>query len=77
MDKNLQSFRSATPKDGYPVVGIDYSPTGSRFLVVTAWKSPRVYDRDGNKQLEFQKGDMYIRDMNNTKVCLQNFHLYV
>ena len=41
--------------------------TGDAFLVVTGSSQPKIYDRDGHELGEFVKGDMYIRDLRNTK----------
>ena len=43
------------------------SGAGDAFLVVTGSSQPKVYDRDGHELGEFVKGDMYIRDLRNTK----------
>ncbi len=40
---------------------------GDAFLVVTGSSQPKIYDRDGHELGEFVKGDMYIRDLRNTK----------
>ena len=39
----------------------------SHVLVVPATPQPRILDRDGETLTEFVKGDMYLRDLNNTK----------
>ena len=46
---------------------LSFSPSGDRFLVVTGAATPKVYDRDGTGRGTFPRGDMYIRDMKNTK----------
>ncbi len=48
-------------------VQVSWSPTGDAFLVVTGSPQPKVYTRDGKEEGEFVRGDMYIRDMKNTK----------
>jgi hypothetical protein len=40
-------------------------------LVVTGYPQPKIYDRDGRELGEFNKGDMYIRDLKNTKGHVQ------
>ena len=40
---------------------------GDQFLCVTGHPQPKIYDRDGRELGEFDKGDMYIRDLKNTK----------
>jgi hypothetical protein len=56
------------PQDGYPVVSVSHSTSGDRFVVGLGSAQPRVYDREGVELLKFVKGDMYIRDLSNTKV---------
>lgn len=38
---------------------------------MTRLMQPKVYNRDGKELGEFPKGDMYIRDMKNTKGRLE------
>ena len=40
---------------------------GDAFLAVTGASQIKVYDRDGVERGESAKGDMYIRDLRNTK----------
>ena len=67
MKRDMRPFREITPNDGYPVHALSWSPTGAQFLVVTGYPQPKIYDRDGREIGEFTKGDMYIRDLKNTK----------
>ena len=67
MKEDFQAFNEIKPQDGYPIMAIDYSPTGSHFLCVTGSCQPLIYDREGNKICDFIKGDMYLKDMNHTK----------
>uniref|UniRef100_A0A803PGG2 Uncharacterized protein n=1 Tax=Cannabis sativa TaxID=3483 RepID=A0A803PGG2_CANSA len=46
---------------------LSWSPTADRFLCVTGSAQAKIYDRDGLTLGEFVKGDMYIRDLKNTK----------
>lgn len=39
----------------------------SHVLTVSATPQPRILDRDGETLVEFVKGDMYLRDLHNTK----------
>jgi WD40 repeat protein len=55
------------PQDGHPVWAISHSPNGDRFVVATSSAQPKVYDRDGHDIITFVKGDMYLRDLSNTK----------
>ena len=67
MKRDLRPFREIVPADGYPVHALSWSPTGDQFLCVTGHPQPKIYDRDGRELGEFDKGDMYIRDLKNTK----------
>eukprot|EP00879_Flechtneria_rotunda_P007172 GHRR01007527.1.p1 GENE.GHRR01007527.1~~GHRR01007527.1.p1 ORF type:complete len:743 (+),score=231.29 GHRR01007527.1:361-2589(+) len=67
MKADLRSFRELTPSEGHPVLSVGWSPSGDAFICVTGGTQPRVYDRDGKLLGEFVRGDMYIRDMKNTK----------
>ena len=67
MKRDMRPFREITPSDGYPVHALSWSPSGDRFLVVTGGAQREVFDRDGRELGECDKGDMYIRDMKNTK----------
>lgn len=55
-------------QDGYPVTALSHSPSGDRFIVGTGSSQPKVYDREGVELMKFVKGDMYLRDLSNTKV---------
>ena len=57
-------------QDGYPVTALSHSPSGDRFIVGTGSSQPKVYDREGVELMKFVKGDMYLRDLSNTKVRL-------
>ncbi|XP_027177491.1 WD repeat-containing protein 70 [Coffea eugenioides] len=67
MNANLQSFRQLEPFEGHQVRSLSWSPTSDRFLCVTGSAQAKIYDRDGLTLGEFVKGDMYIRDLKNTK----------
>jgi len=67
MKRDLQAFRSLTPREGYPIHAIDWSPNGDQFVVASGNSQPTVHDRDGVELGEFDKGDMYIRDLRNTR----------
>ncbi|WCJ38231.1 WD repeat-containing protein 70 [Euphorbia peplus] len=67
MNSRLQSFRQLEPSEGHQVRNISWSPTADKFLVVTGSAQAKIYDRDGLTLGEFVKGDMYIRDLKNTK----------
>lgn len=46
---------------------LSFSPTGALFLCVCGNWQAKIYDRDGLQKQETIRGDMYIRDMANTK----------
>ncbi|KAK8444944.1 hypothetical protein SEVIR_9G230000v4 [Setaria viridis] len=67
MNSKLQSFRQLEPFEGHQVRSLSWSPTSDRFLCITGSAQAKIYDRDGLTLGEFVKGDMYIRDLKNTK----------
>lgn len=67
MDSRHRSFQSIEVQDSQIVSSISHSPSGDRFIVSTSNSQPKIYDRDGNELLKFVKGDMYLRDLSNTK----------
>jgi WD40 repeat protein len=68
MDSRCRFFKSFEPgESGHPIIAISHSPSGDRFLISTGSSQPILYDREGNEIIKFVKGDMYLRDMSNTK----------
>ncbi|KMT05771.1 hypothetical protein BVRB_7g166120 [Beta vulgaris subsp. vulgaris] len=67
MKRDLASFRQFEPFEGHQVRALSWSPTAGFFLCVTGSAQAKIYDRDGLTIGEFVKGDMYIRDLKNTK----------
>ncbi|ORY63581.1 WD40-repeat-containing domain protein [Pseudomassariella vexata] len=73
----IRSFRSVDPyetkastagNETHPIHHVEFNPlAGSMFLCVCAHPQARIMSRDGDMITEFVKGDMYLRDMNNTK----------
>ncbi|KAG7290422.1 hypothetical protein NEMBOFW57_000422 [Staphylotrichum longicolle] len=72
----LRAFKSVDPwetkksasSDSHPIQHIEFSRhSGSVFLCVTAHPQAKIMSRDGGVVTEFIKGDMYLRDMHNTK----------
>lgn len=72
----LRAFRSVDPTaakssasaEAHPVHQVIFNPLSpSQMLVVTALPQARIFSRDGEMLTEFVKGDMYLRDMHNTK----------
>ncbi|KAA8900864.1 WD40-repeat-containing domain protein [Sphaerosporella brunnea] len=67
---HLHPFRSIEPTAGsHHVHSATFSQldNGQNILVVPAATQAKVYTRDGHESVEFVKGDMYLRDMHNTK----------
>lgn len=67
MTRELRHFKSFEPHEGYPVYAASFSPTGDALLVVDGSTQAKVYDREGKELGEFVRGDMYVRDLKNTK----------
>ncbi|KAF9771132.1 hypothetical protein IL306_011234 [Fusarium sp. DS 682] len=73
----LRSFRSVDPYEtkatdansqSHPIHRIEFNPlAGGVFLCVSAHPQAKIMSRDGDIVTEFVKGDMYLRDMHNTK----------
>ncbi|OIW33910.1 WD repeat domain-containing protein [Coniochaeta ligniaria NRRL 30616] len=72
----LRAFRSVDPwetkasasSESHPIHHVQFSHlSGSVFLCVTAHPQAKIMSRDGDTVTEFVKGDMYLRDMHNTK----------
>ncbi|KAK3380210.1 WD40-repeat-containing domain protein [Lasiosphaeria ovina] len=63
-----EAKKSSNAPDSHPIQYIAFSPlSGSAFLCITAHPQAKIMSRDGDVLTEFVKGDMYLRDMNNTK----------
>lgn len=67
MDSRHRAFRSLEAEDGHPVTSLSHSPSGDRFIVSSGSCQPKVYDREAIEIIKFCRGDMYIRDLANTK----------
>ncbi|SCV71516.1 BQ2448_3104 [Microbotryum intermedium] len=66
MTAAFKPFRSFEPKTGHQVHDVQFSPSGANLLVATGTNQAKLYDRDGLEVAEFNKGDMYIRDLRHT-----------
>ncbi|KAJ3828487.1 hypothetical protein F5880DRAFT_1608389 [Lentinula raphanica] len=66
MDMRCKPFKSWEPAGSYHIHDIKYSNDGQKFLVISGTIQAKLYDRDGEEQATFIKGDPYIRDMKNT-----------
>ncbi|KAG8623480.1 hypothetical protein KVT40_008456 [Elsinoe batatas] len=59
---------AASTAESHPINAVHFNPLSpSQVLVIDATAQPKIVTRDGEVQAEFVKGDMYLRDMNNTK----------
>ncbi|KAF4953716.1 hypothetical protein FSARC_12322 [Fusarium sarcochroum] len=59
---------SAASSESHPIHRIEFNPlAGGVFLCVSAHPQAKIMSRDGDIVTEFVKGDMYLRDMHNTK----------
>ena len=72
----LRAFKSVDPwetrgsasSESHPIHRVEFNHlSGGAFLCVTAHPQAKIMSRDGDVLTEFVKGDMYLRDMNNTK----------
>ncbi|KAK3062887.1 hypothetical protein LTS18_003168 [Coniosporium uncinatum] len=72
----LRAFKSVDPSaskgsannETHPVHQVLFNPISpAQMLVVTAHPQAKILGRDGEVLIEFVKGDMYLRDMHNTK----------
>ena len=72
----LRAFKSIEPSvkkqttasESHPVHLVRFNPLSpSHVLVISATPQAKIFDRDGEVLTEFVKGDMYLRDLRNTK----------
>lgn len=72
----LRAFKSVDPtttkasanSETHPVHHVEFNPLfPSHVLVISATPQAKIFSRDGEVLTEFIKGDMYLRDMHNTK----------
>ncbi|MCJ1371493.1 WD repeat-containing protein 70 [Loxospora ochrophaea] len=72
----LRAFKSVDPTatkatataETHPIHHVEFNPISpSQVLVISATPQAKILSRDGETLTEFNKGDMYLRDMNNTK----------
>ncbi|KAM7223754.1 WD domain containing protein [Rhypophila decipiens] len=63
-----EAKKSAASSDSHPIHHAEFSRlSGSVFLCIGAHPQAKIISRDGDVLTTFVKGDMYLRDMNNTK----------
>ncbi|KAG7005223.1 hypothetical protein G7Y79_00021g050900 [Physcia stellaris] len=72
----LRAFKSVDPtatktsanSETHPIHHVAFNPNSpSQVLIIPATPQAKIFSRDGEELLEFVKGDMYLRDMHNTK----------
>jgi WD40 repeat protein len=72
----LRAFKSVDPtatkdsvsSESHPIHQAIFSPHSStQILVIPALPQAMIFSRDGEELVKFVKGDMYLRDLNNTK----------
>ncbi|KAL8804562.1 MAG: hypothetical protein Q9182_002477 [Xanthomendoza sp. 2 TL-2023] len=72
----LRAFKSVDPtatktsasSETHPVYHVEFNPVSpSSILVISAIPQAKILSRDGEPLAESVKGDMYLRDMHNTK----------
>ncbi|OJJ48924.1 hypothetical protein ASPZODRAFT_149900 [Penicilliopsis zonata CBS 506.65] len=72
----IRAFKSVDPsakkqsaaQETHPVHHVEFNALSpGQVLVIPATPQPRILSRDGDVLTEFVKGDMYLRDLHNTK----------
>lgn len=72
----LRAFKSVDPSEQkgsansetHPIHHVEFHPeSGGQFLCISAHPQAKILSRNGEVLTEFIKGDMYLRDMHNTK----------
>ena len=72
----LRAFKSVDPtaakvsasSETHPVHHVEFNPISpAQLLVISATPQAKIFNRDGEPLIQFIKGDMYLRDMHNTK----------
>ncbi|KAF9014934.1 transcription factor [Cyathus striatus] len=67
MDYRCKPFKSWEPSGTYYAYSrLEVSNDGSKFLCISGTTQAKLFDRDGEEQATYIKGDPYIRDMKNT-----------
>lgn len=67
LDASLRAFRVLEPIETQPVKTLDFNYKGNVCLVTGGNVRPKIVNREGRSELEFVKGDMYIRDQKYTR----------
>ncbi|OCF37033.1 transcription factor [Kwoniella heveanensis BCC8398] len=66
MDRRLKPFKSFEANGNYYVHDLSYSANGQSLLVISGTVQPKVFNKEGDEGVEYNKGDVYLRDMKNT-----------
>lgn len=66
MDMRCKPFNTWEPSGTYHIHDLKFSNDGTKFLVISGTCQAKLFDRDGEEQTTYIKGDPYIRDMKNT-----------
>ena len=73
---SLHAFKSVDPtatkssasSETHPIHHVEFNPNSpSQVLVISATPQAKIFSRDGEQLKEYVKGDMYLRDMHQTK----------
>lgn len=66
---HLRAFKSLEPSESHHIHSATFShvDSGQHILIIPAASQAKILTRDGDNVVEFIKGDMYLRDMHNTK----------
>ena len=67
LDASLHSFRVLEPIESQPIKSLDFNNKGNVCLICGGNVRPKIVNREGRNEMEFVKGDMYIRDQKHTK----------
>lgn len=67
MTSSMRPFREIEPAEGHSIQSLSFSCSGSHFACSCGEAVLRIYNAEGTKIQETVKGDMYVRDANNTK----------
>lgn len=63
-----EATKNTTSSETHPIRHVSFNPVSpAQILVVSSQSQARIFSRDGEPLVEFIKGDMYLRDMHNTK----------
>lgn len=65
---DLNATKASANSETHPINHVEFNPNScGQLLCISAHPQAKVLSRDGEILTEFVKGDMYLRDMNNTK----------